>query len=230
MGKTSRRREGREPRAQRVTPHPYFDCEFRPIQLSADLLAEDVVQAMQSLVTDDEVLADWQLGRKGTHIASRFVSAGGQEDTLCSPDPLDDDYVSLVKAHINRAFLVIKSEMGAGAWDAMMQAGVRAPVPVRAPITPLAPPIDLTGDAGGAEVPVAVNDAVRVLGRAGHVGRVLRLHANFQATGHDNTWLLLQNEPPTRAQLDEPWCSIAVRSGGSVLVPMARVVRSEREA
>jgi hypothetical protein len=112
MGKQSRRNRDRTPRAPRTLPkatHPHFDGGFLPIALSADLLALDVVQTFQSLVADG-ALIKWELGRKGTHISSRLESAGGTGDILTSPDPNDQDYESLCKAHIQQAISICQSE------------------------------------------------------------------------------------------------------------------------
>ena len=97
------------PRTLPASTHPYFESEFLPIALSHDLLSLDVVQTFQSLV-DGDALVSWELGRKGTHISSKFETAAGSEDTLTSPDPNDEDYESLCKAHIQQAIRIIQSE------------------------------------------------------------------------------------------------------------------------
>lgn len=122
MGKQSRRDRQRTPRAPRTlsaSTHPHFESEFRAIELSTDLLADGCIQAMSKMV-DDGFLVEWKLGRKGTHISSKFVSAGGSEDTLSSPDPNDDDYPSLVRAHIQSVFRTVRQEMGEEWWTEMV--------------------------------------------------------------------------------------------------------------
>ena len=114
MGKQSRRRPARTagaPTAPRTLPantHPFYESQFRPIELSNELRADDCVQAMLRLVCEGH-LDNWQLGRKGTHISSHFVTTGGTRDYLTSPDPNDSDYLMLVKAHMQRAIELIKS-------------------------------------------------------------------------------------------------------------------------
>ena len=117
MGKQSKRPSRanrtthRAPRTLSADAHPFYDSEFRPIELSADLRADDRVRTMLELVSDG-ALAEWQLGRKGTHISSRFVSAGGTEDLLTSPRADDGDFGSLVEAHMQQVFRVVGREMG----------------------------------------------------------------------------------------------------------------------
>lgn len=109
MGKASRRNRSRTPSAPRTLPaetHPFFDSEFVPIAMSNDLLAMDVVKAMKEMV-DEGYLTSWELGRKGTHISSRFCTADGSDDILTSPCPTDEDFESLCKAHIQRALMLI---------------------------------------------------------------------------------------------------------------------------
>ena len=120
MGKQSRRVRNGDAAATATAPrtlpndqHPFFASEFRPIVLSADLLAQHVVSTFQTLAKDGW-LEEWQLGRKGTHISSRFTTAGGVQDTLTSPDPGDDDFASLARAHIRRALELITQELAAG--------------------------------------------------------------------------------------------------------------------
>lgn len=107
MGKQSRRvRVPSAPRAPRTLPestHPFFNSEFVPITLSADLLQLDIVETFQELVRKG-TLADWQLGRKGTHISSFWKAPDGSTDYLTSPDPNDDNYEMLAIAHIQSVF------------------------------------------------------------------------------------------------------------------------------
>lgn len=113
MGKQSRRRvrtnTPRAPRTLSAETHPYFESEFKPIALSRDLLALDVVKSFKALV-DSGDLVKWHLGRKGTHISSYFESADGTYDYLTSPYPDDQDYESLCKVHIGRAISVCQGE------------------------------------------------------------------------------------------------------------------------
>ena len=83
--------------------------EFHPISLPADLQADEHVQKMLKLV-NKSFLREWRVGRVGTHISSRFVTAGGLEDVLSSADPDDGNYALLVRAHIQRAVGVILRE------------------------------------------------------------------------------------------------------------------------
>ena len=119
MGKRSKRtpRGPSTPRAPRTVPpevHPFYESEFRPIELSADLRALPPVKGMLSMV-EEGTLSDFKLGRKGTHISSYF-SVCGTVDYLTSPLPDDDDYESLTRAHITRAFEVIRETMGPELW------------------------------------------------------------------------------------------------------------------
>jgi len=93
------------PRTLPQDKHPHFNSEFRPIELTADLRALSVVQEMLGLQEDGHI--EWQLGRKGTHIASHFTTSNGDVDTLTSPNPSDEDYESLTCAHIQRAVDVV---------------------------------------------------------------------------------------------------------------------------
>ena len=104
----------RAPRAPRAAAAPatapvrlptnaqrFFESEFRPIALSRALRAEPAVQLLQQAI-ECGALEMWSFGRKGTHVSSRLVTADGYEDTLTSPDPSDDDFASLARAHIAR--------------------------------------------------------------------------------------------------------------------------------
>ena len=112
MGKRSHRNRNRTPTAPRTLPaetHPHFESEFVPITFSNDLLALEVVKDMKEMVNEGH-LVSWELGRKGTHISSRFCTDSGQEDILTSPDPADEDYESLCKAHIQRAVMILTGQ------------------------------------------------------------------------------------------------------------------------
>ena len=81
--------------------HPFFESTLVPIRLTDALRDHKAVQIMQMALADG-MLEYWQLGRKGTHICSKFMTRGGTEDCLTSPNPNDDDYGSLVEAHVQR--------------------------------------------------------------------------------------------------------------------------------
>ena len=105
MPKKSKRPQSSQPRRSAPTTlppstHPFYNSEFRPIELSAELRALESVSFMLDQVGDGGVLTAFELGRKGTHISSRFVTAWGAEDTLTSTMPNDEDYNSLVQAHL----------------------------------------------------------------------------------------------------------------------------------
>ena len=86
--------------------HPFFEPTFVPIRLTDVLRDQKGVQIMQ-LALADGVLEYWELGRKGTHICSKFVTREGTEDCLTSPNPNDEDYGSLVDAHVQRLAQVL---------------------------------------------------------------------------------------------------------------------------
>ena len=48
-------------------------------------------------------LVEWTIGKRGDYISSHFTTANGSIDYLTSPNPNDDDYSSLVQAHLYRA-------------------------------------------------------------------------------------------------------------------------------
>ena len=81
--------------------HRHYESEFVPIRLTKELRAHKGVQVLLEAVEND-VLELWELGRKGTHISSHFVTCEGTEDTLTSTSADDDNYGSLVDAHIAR--------------------------------------------------------------------------------------------------------------------------------
>jgi len=111
MGKKSRRdRAGNGIMAPRTMPeckHPHYNSKFRSIELTDCLRALDVVQVMLTLQKEGH-LVKWQLGRKGTHIASHFITAGGLADTLTSPGPEDENYEMLTRAHVERAVGILR--------------------------------------------------------------------------------------------------------------------------
>ena len=109
MGKKSKRpnREQRDrPRtrnwkAPAVLPpdvHPHYDTTFVPIDIPKSVLEDPRTEGIQDALKEGFLLS-WELGRKGTHIASRWVTRDGNEDILMSPDSNDDDYAMLTLAH-----------------------------------------------------------------------------------------------------------------------------------
>lgn len=79
----------------------FFDSEFVPMPLTSELAECEGVRFMQNAVKEG-LLVYWELGRKGTHISSHFLTTGGTEDYLTSGGAYDNDYGSLVIAHISR--------------------------------------------------------------------------------------------------------------------------------
>ena len=113
MGKQTRRRTTQpSPEASAQTWAPtvladgaprYFASEFVPIRLSQPLRGHPAVQVML-LGLKEGALTSWQLGRRGTCISSKFVTACGTEDTLRAlvPNPSDDNFGALVDCHVCR--------------------------------------------------------------------------------------------------------------------------------
>ena len=81
--------------------HRHYKSDFVPIRLTKELRECEGAKLMLKGV-EEGALEAWELGRKGTHIASRFVTVDGVEDTIMSPDAEDDEYAPLIDAHINR--------------------------------------------------------------------------------------------------------------------------------
>ena len=81
--------------------HRHYEPDFVPIRITKEMRGYAGAQLML-LGVEEGALELWELGRKGTHIASRFLTVDGVEDTLVSPDPEDDDYAPLIDAHIKR--------------------------------------------------------------------------------------------------------------------------------
>ena len=89
---------------------------FRAINLPDELKNEDVVKAMLELVNGNH-LQTFELGRvkiggknnkkKLSHIASHIICANGKEDYLMSPIANDNNYKSLVEAHMQRVFEIM---------------------------------------------------------------------------------------------------------------------------
>lgn len=88
----------------------FYDSEFVPIALTRELLEHGGVRAFLHAV-QKRALVYWELGRKGTHISSHFLTANGTEDYLTSPDPNDQNYPNLVDAHISRLLCIMDSAM-----------------------------------------------------------------------------------------------------------------------
>ena len=82
--------------------HRHYDSAFVPIRLTKQLREHKGVQLLLTFMEEDGPLELWELGRKGTHISSHFITTWGKEDYLTSPFADDDDYGSLVDAHIWR--------------------------------------------------------------------------------------------------------------------------------
>lgn len=107
MGKKSKRRDGPRTRATtapselRADAVRYFDPKFVPIALPAALLETEEGRAFVKLLEDGD-LVSWDLGRKGTHIASRWITKCGNEDTLVSTGAEDENYHALMNAHLQR--------------------------------------------------------------------------------------------------------------------------------
>ena len=81
--------------------HDFFESRFVPIRLTDALRDPKGVKIMQ-LALANGMLEYWELGRKGTHICSKFITREGTEDCLTSPNPNNEDYGSLVDAHVQR--------------------------------------------------------------------------------------------------------------------------------
>ena len=115
---SAKKERGRQQRAQRTARpnakperfapsrltddmHRHYSGDFVPIRLTKEIRAYEGAQVLLKGL-EEGALELWELGRKGTHIASRFVTVDGVEDTLMSPDAEDDNYAPLIDAHINR--------------------------------------------------------------------------------------------------------------------------------
>ena len=130
---SAKKERGRQQRAQRTARpnskperfapsrltddmHRHYSGDFVPIRLTKEIRAYEGAQVLLKGV-EEGALDLWELGRKGTHIASRFVTVDGVEDTLMSPDAEDDNYTPLIDAHINRL-----AELMGGGKDEVAQA------------------------------------------------------------------------------------------------------------
>ena len=106
MGKESRRerprtRNYKAPAKLPEGTRPIFESEFKPIDIPKELLESEFGLVFKEQL-DEKNLVAWELGRKGTYISSRWLSADGKEDFLTSTDSNDEDYHSLMQAHIFR--------------------------------------------------------------------------------------------------------------------------------
>ena len=88
---------------------PFYESTFCPIELCDTLRSNKAVQVMLSGL-ESGALLEWSLGRKGTHLSSRFVTCDGTEDMLTSSQPDDNDYSSLLQAHIERLRQLFETE------------------------------------------------------------------------------------------------------------------------
>ena len=114
MGKASKRRDGRQGRSLPVgqrhapatipeTTHPFFESEFVPLRRVPYAVTRSKDYKVFMTLLNRTILVSWSLGRKVTHISSRFEMDDGTIDFLTSPNPSDEDYVSLTTAHAGRA-------------------------------------------------------------------------------------------------------------------------------
>ena len=74
-----------------------------------NLQSNDHVRIFQSLL-EKGYLITWDIGTNHGYISSKFQTIGGAEDTLTSPDENDLDYPSLIQAHLQRAFQILRGE------------------------------------------------------------------------------------------------------------------------
>ena len=63
-----------------------------------------------------------------------------------------------------------------------------------------------------------------VIDRRGRRGRILKVHADFSQTEEGVSWLRMQTDPITDAEVQQPWCSVLVHDGGSILTPVGRLI------
>ena len=114
MGKKSRRCRGGTAPTTPLAParlpadvHPHFSTEFRAISAPKALLESVPARALLAAV-EDGILLSWQVGRRGTFIASRFATTHGAEDMLTSPVPNDENYEMLCSAHLDRLIAMLR--------------------------------------------------------------------------------------------------------------------------
>jgi hypothetical protein len=107
MGKKTRRT--RTPAAPRSgAPLASDDPLFRPIEIPDDLKDSRVVTLLQHAL-DVEVILEWNVGMRGDHISSRFVTAEGEEDVLMSADSSDRNFGELLHAHVVKLHSLMRS-------------------------------------------------------------------------------------------------------------------------
>ena len=99
----SKKTRARESRANLVAhqAQPFYESLFVPVELTDTLRAHKGAQVMRYAL-ECGVLVSWSIGKKGTHISSKFETADGTLDYLTSPDPLDKNYESLIHVHVLR--------------------------------------------------------------------------------------------------------------------------------
>ena len=104
MGKKSKRdrprtRAWKAPVTLSPDVHRAYDSEFKPIDIPKAIHETEAGQAFKG-AKEDGAIQLWELGRKGTHIASRFVDCDGGEDILTAQSADDDDWEQLAGAHV----------------------------------------------------------------------------------------------------------------------------------
>jgi len=82
---------------------------FVEIPIPSELKNDANVKLFKTLV-EREFLIYWKIGTKHGRISSKFETNGGTEDILTSPIIDDCNYHYLLKAHLQRAFQLIKEE------------------------------------------------------------------------------------------------------------------------
>ena len=123
MGKRSKRRDCRPakrdpptstrpcaPATLPATTHPFYESELVPLRSIPEHVQRSDHGRVFAMLLAKGLLIGWSLGRKGTHISSKFETDSGTTDYLTSPDPHDDDYLSLAQAHVGRALEVVREE------------------------------------------------------------------------------------------------------------------------
>ena len=122
MGKQSKRRTNRPtkkdasttrpcaPATLPATTHPFYESEFVPLRSIPEHVHRSDHGRVFSMLLAKGALTGWSLGRKGTHISSKFETDSGTTDYLTSHNPNDDDYLSLARAHVGRALEVVQEE------------------------------------------------------------------------------------------------------------------------
>ena len=104
MGKKSKRdrprtRGWKAPVTLAPDVHRLYDSEFKPIEIPKSIHETEAGKAFKE-AKDDGMIQLWELGRKGTHISSRFVDADGDEDILTAQSAEDEDWEQLAGAHL----------------------------------------------------------------------------------------------------------------------------------